>query len=230
MVPPRMARNVAPSTKALAAGNSLICRWSGRMPYLIGPKSAAMLPNRKSAENNTGIDQRAISGSVLPLITKPTAARTAIGNSASLMATATLALSYLSASSPPKAERKKNGTTSTAPANVTSEAPESAPILKSTRITSAFLMKLSFSADRNWHQNKGAKRREVMRSLNIFSVLSGNERGCNAPREADAEDSFALEHVERTAPNGHRPDPLLSSVLTAIAARVHVPPAQDLLR
>ena len=34
---------------ALPLGNSCIFRWSGRMPYLIGPKSAAMTPRPKSA-------------------------------------------------------------------------------------------------------------------------------------------------------------------------------------
>ena len=44
MVPIRMAANVAPSTSALPAGNSLVSRWTGRMPYLIGPNSAPMMP------------------------------------------------------------------------------------------------------------------------------------------------------------------------------------------
>ena len=39
MVPSRMAMKVAPSTSALPAGSSERCRWSGRMPYLIGPNS-----------------------------------------------------------------------------------------------------------------------------------------------------------------------------------------------
>src|SRR5690606_10561883 len=106
---------------------------------------------------------------------KPAAASAAIGNSASLIPTATFALSYLSASSPPRAERKKNGTTSTAPARVTRAAPEAAPILNRTRMTSAFLTKLSLSADRNWHQKRGANRRDVIRSLNMGSPV-GHER------------------------------------------------------
>ncbi len=44
MVPIRMARKVPPSTSALPAVSSLRARWSGRMPYLIGPNSAAIVP------------------------------------------------------------------------------------------------------------------------------------------------------------------------------------------
>ena len=49
MVPSRMAMKVAPSTSALPAGNSSRARWSGRMPYLIGPNSEPITPNRNSA-------------------------------------------------------------------------------------------------------------------------------------------------------------------------------------
>ncbi len=40
---------VAPSTSALPAGNSVRARWSGRMPYLIGPNSAPMTPKPEQA-------------------------------------------------------------------------------------------------------------------------------------------------------------------------------------
>ena len=56
MVPSRIAMKVAPSTSALPAGSSSRFRWSGRMPYLIGPNSAAITPNRNSATNRTGIE------------------------------------------------------------------------------------------------------------------------------------------------------------------------------
>ena len=49
IVPSRIAMKVAPSTSALPAGSSDRSRWSGRMPYLIGPNSAAITPNRNSA-------------------------------------------------------------------------------------------------------------------------------------------------------------------------------------
>ena len=59
MVPVRMATKVAPSTSALPAGNCSRARWSGRMPYLIGPNSAAMTPKPASATNISEIDWRA---------------------------------------------------------------------------------------------------------------------------------------------------------------------------
>ncbi len=59
MVPSRMAMKVAPSTSALPAGSSERCRWSGRMPYLIGPNSEAMTPNRNSAKNRIGMRMEA---------------------------------------------------------------------------------------------------------------------------------------------------------------------------
>ena len=55
MVPSRIAMKVAPSTSALPAGSSSRFRWSGRMPYLIGPNSAAITPNRNSATNRIGM-------------------------------------------------------------------------------------------------------------------------------------------------------------------------------
>ena len=58
MVPSRMAMKVAPSTRALPAGSSERCSWSGRMPYLIGPNSEAMTPNMKSAKKRTGMEWR----------------------------------------------------------------------------------------------------------------------------------------------------------------------------
>ena len=83
MVPSRIAMNVAPSTNALPAGNSERARWSGRMPYLIGPKSAAMTPNRNNTKNRRGTE----------CTTKPTTARKAMPISANLSRLATLALS-----------------------------------------------------------------------------------------------------------------------------------------
>src|SRR5271167_1270177 len=56
MVPSRMARKVPPSTSALPAVNSVGLRWSGRMPYLIGPNSEAIVPYMPTAMNNSVIE------------------------------------------------------------------------------------------------------------------------------------------------------------------------------
>ena len=56
MVPSRIAMKVAPSTSALPAGSSERARWSGRMPYLIGPNSEPITPNRNSATNRTSTE------------------------------------------------------------------------------------------------------------------------------------------------------------------------------
>jgi hypothetical protein len=41
-----------------ADDSSRVSRWSGRMPYLIGPKSAAMIPKPRSAANRSGMEDR----------------------------------------------------------------------------------------------------------------------------------------------------------------------------
>ena len=51
----------------------------------------------------------------------------------------------------------------TAPARVTSDAASSAASVNRIRNTSVFFRKLSLKADRNCVQNKGAKRRDVIR-------------------------------------------------------------------
>ena len=56
MVPSRIAMKVAPSTNALAAGNSDLSSRSGRMPYLIGPNCEPITPNPNSATNSTGTE------------------------------------------------------------------------------------------------------------------------------------------------------------------------------
>ena len=48
----------------------------------------------------------------------------------------------------------------TAAASVISDSPADPPILNRIRKTSAFLRKLSLKAEKNWHQNNGAKRRD----------------------------------------------------------------------
>ena len=83
MVPMRMARKVPPSTSALPDGSSERLRWSGRMPYLIGPNSEAIVPYNPTAINNRTIEWMA----------KPTTAKTATAISNSFRRCATKALS-----------------------------------------------------------------------------------------------------------------------------------------
>ena len=63
----------------------------------------------------------------------------------------------------------KNGPMNTAPASVTSigEPPPSPPTLNRIRNTRAFLRKLSLKAEKNWHQNRGANRRVVIKVRNM---------------------------------------------------------------
>ena len=56
MVPSRIARKVAPSTSALAAGSSDLSSRSGRMPYLIGPNCEPITPKANSATNSSGTE------------------------------------------------------------------------------------------------------------------------------------------------------------------------------
>src|SRR5262249_51520849 len=52
-----------------------------------------------------------------------------------------------------------------AAASVISSSAWAPPMVKRMRMTSAFLRKLSLNAEKNWHQNKGAKRREVIKCV-----------------------------------------------------------------
>src|SRR5215831_7528506 len=127
------------------------------MPYLIGPNSAAITPYRKTARNSTAIEWNA----------KPTTATTATDISNSFKRRATMALSNRSAISPPMPERKKNGNVSAAAASWI-KAPDSAsPSSNSSTKTSACLRKLSPNAEKAWHQNKGAKRRVVIKDVDM---------------------------------------------------------------
>jgi len=131
------------------------------MPYLIGPNSAAIAPNRNSAANKAASEWSA----------KPALASAVIPISTSLRRRATTALSKRSASWPPRPERKKNGAMKTAPANVISASASWPPILNKIKKTSAFLRKLSLKAEKNWHQNSGAKRRDVIRDVDTVQIL-----------------------------------------------------------
>src|ERR1043166_8096821 len=157
MVPSRIAMKVAPSTSALPAGSSCFFRWSGRMPYLIGPNSVAITPNRNSVANMIGIEWNQ----------KPTTPSPATAISASLTKRATIDLSKRSAICPPRPARKKNGPMNTAAVSVISASRLVTPGANRIRNTSAFLRKLSLNAEKNWHQNSGAKRRDVIRELDI---------------------------------------------------------------
>src|SRR5215472_16652694 len=121
------------------------------MPYLIGPNSAPFRPNRNSAKNNNDTE----------FSWKPATATAAAPISTSFSRRATSALSKRSASSPPKADSKKNGAMKMPPAKVTSDSPACPPILNRISKASAFFRKLSLKAEKNWHQNNGAKRREA---------------------------------------------------------------------
>src|SRR5271170_641209 len=127
------------------------------MPYLIGPNSAPIRPNENSAANKSGSE----------FVWKPATAIAATPISASFSRRATSALSKRSASSPPKADSRKNGAINTPPASVTSDSPDWPPILNRIKSASAFFRKLSLKAEKNWHQNSGAKRREVRSDCDI---------------------------------------------------------------
>src|SRR5271155_4027945 len=127
------------------------------MPYLIGPNSAPIRPNKNSAANKSGSE----------CVWKPATATAAAPISASFSRRATTALSKRSASSPPKADSRKNGAINMPPANVTSGSAAWPPILNRISKASAFFRKLSLKAEKNWHQKSGAKRREVRSDCDI---------------------------------------------------------------
>src|SRR6516225_10846099 len=127
------------------------------MPYLIGPNRAPIRPNRNSATNSNGSE----------FSWKPATAMPAAPISANFSRRATSALSKRSASSPPKADAKKNGAIKMPPANVTKDSPDWPAILNRISKASVFFRKLSLKAEKNWHQNSGAKRREVRSDCDI---------------------------------------------------------------
>src|SRR6516164_3104288 len=129
------------------------------MPYLIGPNSAPIVPNRNNARNSNGRE----------FSWKPATATAAAPISTSLRVRATIALSNRSASSPPKPDSRKNGAIKIPAAMVTSDSPACPPILNKISKASAFFRKLSLKAEKNWHQNNGAKRREPKSDCDIDS-------------------------------------------------------------
>src|SRR5215469_5273654 len=158
MVPIRMARKVPPSTSALPDGNSSRCNRSGRMPYLTGPNSEARQPNRNTAKNKTLSEWNA----------KPATPMRAAPISTNFTRWATKDLSKRSANSPPRPDRKKNGAINVAPASWVNDA-ALAPFISNTMMNSkAVLRKLSPNAAKNWHQNSGAKRRDVINEMDML--------------------------------------------------------------
>src|SRR6266436_8623503 len=127
------------------------------MPYLIGPNKAPIRPNKNKATNSNGSE----------FSSKPATAMAAAPISTSFSRRATKALSKRSASWPPDADSRKNGAMKMPPASVTSASPVAPPILNRISKTSAFFRRLSLKAEKNWHQNSGAKRREARSDCDI---------------------------------------------------------------
>src|SRR6266436_992094 len=159
IVPVRMAMKVAPSTSALPRGNSASARWSGRMPYLIGPNRAAMTPTKNRAANRSAWES----------YRKPAIAMAATAISMTLSLLATTDLSKRSANSPPIADRTKNGKMRAAGASAIRASEYGPAHLNRSSKTSAVLRKLSLKALKNWHQNRGANRRVA----NRLGVIGG---------------------------------------------------------
>src|SRR6516162_2124649 len=147
------------------------------MPYLIGPNRAPIRPNRNSATNSNGSE----------FSWKPATAMPAAPISANFSRRATSALSKRSASSPPKADAKKNGAIKMPPANVTKDSPDWPAILNRISKASVFFRKLSLKAEKNWHQNSGAKRREVRSDCDIDLSRDCRRVTCH-PRESGWEE------------------------------------------
>src|SRR3954470_5741049 len=76
----------------------------------------------------------------------------------------------------------------TAAASVMRDSAAEPPILNRIRNTRAFFRKLSLNAEKNWHQNSGAKRRENSRGLGsagdgaVMGASLCQDAGLNQPR------------------------------------------------
>src|ERR1700730_8821243 len=123
------------------------------MPYLIGPNSAAITPTRNKAANRSSGESNQ----------KPATAMPATAISTSLSRGPTTDLSKRSPTSPPIAERMKNGKMKIAVASAISDSEFGPAHLNRIRKASAFFRKLSLKALKNWHQNSGANRRVANR-------------------------------------------------------------------
>src|SRR5947209_6793206 len=83
----------------------------------------------------------------------------------------------------------------TAAASVMSASASGPPILNRIRKTSAFLRKLSLNAEKNWHQNSGAKRRVNNKELVIEPALSLDGYHNRAKATILKVSRMALQHV-----------------------------------
>src|SRR5215472_11598070 len=131
------------------------------MPYLTGPNSAPIRPNKNKARNSNGSDAN----------WKPHTAIAAAPISMSFKTRATSALSRRSASSPPSADNRKKGAMKTPPASVTSASPVWSPILKRMSRASAFFRKLSLNRKRT--DTRTTARNGGMREATATSVSPG---------------------------------------------------------
>src|SRR4029078_6781415 len=110
--------------------------------------------------------------------------------------------------SPPSADRKKYGAMNTAAASVIRDSAASPPILNRIRKTRAFFRKLSLNAEKNWHQNRGANRRDHRRDLDCTG--DGSVMGAAYVRtqgryqsRGDCPTSITLEKMLKTERGGH---------------------------
>ena len=173
MVPSRMAMKVAPSTSALPAGSSERARWSGRMPYLIGPNSErddAEQEQRDEQERSTECRRRSRS--------------TAMSGDADLGELEALrhhrlvvAVGELAAERGKEEVGRDEDRGGERDQRVS---PSEPPIWNRIRKTSAFLRKLSLNAEKNWVQNRGAKRRVMSRDEDMS--FSGGSIGPGRPK------------------------------------------------
>src|SRR5208282_6422842 len=93
--------------------------------------------------------------------------------SANLSRPAIRALSCESAISPPSAESGIAGRMKTIVASRISRLAFSPPKRKRMSMTSILRTKLSLNAEKNWHQNSGANRRDVIRVRNMMAGVLG---------------------------------------------------------
>src|SRR5262245_32910082 len=95
------------------------------------------------------------------------------------------------------AERTKNGNISDAPASVISDSASAPESLNRIRNTSEFFRKLSLKALKNWHQNRGAKRRVFIRVVNI--VVQCADQGASVERHRRSRRRARLEAFQHRA-------------------------------
>ena len=151
----------------------------GKMPYFTGPNSAATMPKSASAIKRMATECRK----------KPIAAIAAIGISASRIERAMRALSNRSATSRQWPTAQKRGNENDAGerhehAGVLAQPPSRRPNQTRMSIPSAFLRKLSFKAEQNWHQNRGQTAASASGSRTSQRLSQVGTRGrCRGPHD-----------------------------------------------